>query len=221
MGRYWCEPIPTPKYLRRAIVYTHFNPCKASLCDQPGNYEFSLHNEYVACLSADATPSLGVREALMLFANESVNLQDAARNYLGFMDFCHDKYRLGLQDDWLRPGALYFGHAPVAHAGDQHWLDTYTSFEPEPVLLRTKDVEKLATSLLRQIDRALDLETLRFGSRLSALVGPRNQLIDGLLGANCRTSAIARFLCVSPSAVSKRAALMRESVFTQKCRSAP
>src|SRR5207253_8910437 len=119
------------------------------------------------------------------------------------------------------PGGVYFGDVPLANQGDEHWLETYTEFNPEVRRRATPDIEKLATTILRRIDPALDLDTLRFGVRLAQLVEPRRQLIDSLLAANCRRSAIARFLCISPSAVSKRAALIRDSVATTDSRVGP
>lgn len=206
--RYWAEPIPTPAYLRRAIVYTHLNPCKAGLCEEPAAYEFSSHERYVHATLAEPN---GFADGLMLFADESTSLNSAINNYLEFVRHCQERRRSGVEGDWLLPGTAFFGSAPLARLGDEHWAKTYTHFEPVSRIGKSVDVQALAVTALRRIDPNLDLDTLRFGKRHEALVEPRRELVSSLLGARCKNASIARLLGISPSAVSKQAALMRNS----------
>lgn len=200
LRRYWAEPIPTPKYLRRAIVYTHLNPCKANLAGNPGAYEFSSHRHFVGQNDGGADFAEGV----MLFANEKPSLEDARDNYLKFVEFCEERRRNGVLGDWLLPGGVLFGAVPSAQLGDDHWVKTYTHFDGDiSAQNKQPDIFNLAQAILPRIDRNLDLETIRFGKKHPRIIEPRNQLVAALLSAQCKPSAIARLLCISPSVVSR------------------
>ena len=208
--RYWAQPITTSKYLRRAIVYTHLNPCKASLAPEPDVYAWSSHNAYVSLRDEGFGESTGNVEGLMMFADESVARADVVANYLRFIRFCQDRRRAGVVGDWLLPGSCWFDDAPTAHHGDEHWLRTYTQWEGDGDRpRRVHDVRTLALLILKKIEPGLELDTLRYGRRLKALVEIRRQLACALLSADCRPSAIARCLLMSPSAVSRLNTAMR------------
>lgn len=212
-SRYWAEPIPTSKYLRRAIVYTHLNPCKASICDAPEQYDWSSHNKYAAYASGIHDDDVGFGDGLMLFADESLEPAAIVRNYLRFVEFCQERRRSGDAGDWLLPGSMWFADVPLARHGDEHWLKTYTHFDGGiKKTTRAIDARTLAIAALHRIDPGLDLDTLRFGARLPQLREPRRQLICALKSAGCRNSGIARLLNISPSAVSNVTTAMALSV---------
>lgn len=201
-SRYWAEPIPTSQYLRRAIVYTHLNPCEALICSEPSLYEWSSHKKYVDCAAAGLPNDVGFSEGLLAFADLSLDSKHVVKNYLRFVEFCQARRRQGITGDWLLPGSAWFPDAPIARYGDAHWLNTYTHFDGSATgPKKTVDARTVALAALARIDRNLDIDILRFGPRLPQLREPRRQLVCAMLSAGCRPSVIARFLNISPSVV--------------------
>lgn len=215
--RYWAEPIPTPAYLRRAIVYTHLNPCKAEICAEPHEYTYSSHSRYLQLRERHAHDNTGYLEGLMAFADDSLNRDDVVANYLAFIDHCQLRRRLGIPGDWLLPGSVWFDEAPTARLGDEHWLKTFTHFAAQTAHLprRTIDVSSVAVRLLHRIDADLTLDMVRFGARLPRMRDPITQLVCGLLTAGAAPAQIARCLGLSPSLVSRINTQMRFSVIQQ------
>jgi hypothetical protein len=214
--RYWAEPIPTPQYLRRAIVYTHLNPCKATLCEEPVDYEWSSHRRFLALGRGEEPDNLGYTGGLQLFADESCRPEDACANYLKFIEFCQERRRAGIIGDWLLPDRVTYGIIPSATLGDELWAKDYTTFDGgSPAPKKQVDVHGLAVKILRRIDPKLDLDTLRYNRRVKAFREPRAELVCGLLSAEARPGAIARCLLLSPSTVSHIRRRMLESA-TQK-----
>lgn len=211
-ARYWAEPIPNPKYLRRAIVYTHDNPCKAEICGSPEQYRWSSHNEYARLASGDGGEDVGFLDGLMVFADESVDKQAAFLNYLKFVSFCHERRRLGIAGDWLLPGSQWFADAPSAAAGDDYWVSKFTHFDCDVARPRTRiNAHDVALRLLAQIDPGIPFDTMRFAGPKSCLSNARIQLVCGMLTAGCRPHQIARLLNLSPAYISKLRTRMRFS----------
>lgn len=218
-GRYWAEPIPTSKYLRRGIVYTHLNPCKALMCADPIDYSWSTHRRYLALASENIEEKSGLLDGLMLFAGESVRRVDVVENYMKFITFCQDRRRAGISGDWLLPGGLFWGDVPTAALGDSHWLETFTHFDGGMAIpRRTVDVHSHAIRLLQKIDAHLDLDSVREGHRLHAMKDLRDQLVCGLLTVGAKPSAVARCLNMSPNVVSRIRTAMRLGATEEKFR---
>ena len=202
-GRYWAQPVPTPKYVRRAIAYTHLNPCAANICDEPDGYAWSSHHNYLAAASCAQAEDIGFRDGLMMFADDSADLSDVVANYLRFIDFCQVRRRDGIVGDWLLPGSTWFPDAPIAPLGDEHWAKTFTHFNGHVELPRkTIDARNVAITLLRRIDPKVDLDTIRFGGKTPKLSNVRRQLVCAMSTAGCRPCAISRLLNISPALVS-------------------
>lgn len=215
--RYWAEPCPTPRYLRRAIVYVHMNPVKAGICNDPQEYEWSTHNRYVALADERVNDFAGHLDGLMLFADESVTRCKVVANYLRFVNFCQERRRDGIAGDWLHPGSVWFSDAPTATHGDVHFAETFSAFDggsniPRPSI----DVYTMAVNILRRIDQDLTLDDIRHGARLKALSNPTKALVCALLSGGCRSGAVARTLCLSPSFVSRIKTAMRLSAAQQQ-----
>ena len=207
---YWACVCPNAAYLRRAIVYTHMNPCKAGLCNHPGDYPWSTHNKFVNAAREGKTSESGVPEGVMLFADDSVQLKDVIRNYIRFVDYCIVRRATGIPGDWLLPEGPQRAMLPSAAHGDSHWAATYSMFVEAQSFSRVNiDVTLHATSLLNRIAPDLHLDDVRSAGRSRIMGRIRRQLIEGLSVSGCRGTAIARALRVSPSLVSQVVSAMR------------
>lgn len=207
---YWAATCQNPGYMRRAIVYTHMNPCKAELCNTADEYRWSSHRYYTGRAAADAASQSCVREGVMLFADTSLNHCDAAQNYQRFIDHCVAQRANRITGDWLLPDGPQRHLLPNAAQGDTYWQAHYSTFNENHSFTRINvDVAHTAMSLLGRIDRTLTLDDIRMAGRSRTLGKVRLQLIEGLLVHGCRTMAISRCLSVSPSVVSSLSTRMR------------
>ena len=207
---YWAATCQNPGYLRRAIVYTHMNPCKAEMCATADDYPWSSHRYYTGRAAVGAASQSCVREGLMLFADTSLKPVDVAQNYQRFIDHCVVQRANRVPGDWLLPDGPQRHLLPGAAQGDTYWQAHYSTFNEGQSFTRINvDVSHAATSLLGRIDSLLTLDDIRMAGRSRALGRVRMQLIEGLLIHGCRTMAISRCLSVSPSVVSTLATRMR------------
>lgn len=207
---YWAATCQNPGYLRRAIAYTHMNPCDAELCGTADEYPWSSHRYYTGRASVNAASQSCVAEGIMLFADKSLDRADAARNYQRFIDHYIAQRANRSRGDWLLPDGPQRHRLPSAAQGDTYWQAHYSTFNESQSFTRINvDVSHAATSLLGRIDPILTLDDIRMAGRSRALGKVRLQLIEGLLVHGCRTMAISRCLSVSPSVVSSLSTRMR------------
>lgn len=207
---YWAATCQNPGYLRRAIVYTHMNPCKAELCDQVEEYPWSSHRNYVAAASAVPTGQPDFLEGIMLFADASPKRVDAARNYMRFIESCVARRENRIPGDWLLPDGPERHLLPSTALGDSYWQANYSIFNETHAFTRTNvDVSHAAISVLSRIDPTLSIDDIRLAGRSRTMGKVRRQLIEGLLVHGCRSVAISRCLRVSASLVSIISTQMR------------
>jgi REP element-mobilizing transposase RayT len=207
---YWAATCKNPGYLRRAIVYTHMNPCKAELCATADDYPWSSHRYYTGRATVGAASQSCVREGMMLFADTSLQPCDVAQNYRRFIDHCVAQRANRIPGDWLLPDGPQRHLLPSAAHGDTYWQAHYSAFNEGHAFTRINvDVSHAATSLLGRIDPMLKLDDIRMAGYSRGLAKVRNQVIEGLLVHGCRTMAISRCLRVSPSVVSTLSTRMR------------
>jgi REP element-mobilizing transposase RayT len=207
---YWAATCQNPGYLRRAIVYTHMNPCKAELCATADDYPWSSHRYYTGRATVGAASQSCVREGMMLFADTSLQPCDVAQNYRRFIDHCVAQRANRIPGDWLLPDGPQRHLLPSAAHGDTYWQAHYSAFNEGHAFTRINvDVSHAATSLLGRIDPMLKLDDIRMAGYSRGLAKVRNQVIEGLLVHGCRTMAISRCLRVSPSVVSTLSTRMR------------
>lgn len=199
---YWSGTCASAAYLRRAIVYNHMNPTKAGISSHPGADEWTSHNDFMRAPDVNTTdvyPAAG----LMLFAHRSNAIGDVKTSYIRFVEMAMHRHRNGLKGDWLLPNGPRRVALPEADLGDHHWSSTYAAFtEAKSHTSVNIDVTSTARGLLGKIDSTLSLDDVRLAGRITRLSSIRNQLIAGLVQADCRTAAIARCLRVSQSHVS-------------------
>ena len=201
---YWSGTCKNPAYLRRAIVYTHLNPVKAGFCEDAADYPWSSHVRYVEFDDPDPAKHPLPWEGLVLFADRSLEVRELKRSYTRFVDFCNAQRANRIPGDWLLPEGPQRTLIPDTAHGDTYWAANYSAFaESESFTRANVDVARPAATLLSRIDADVTLDEVRFAGRSKALGKIRQQLIEGLLVFGCRTTAIARYLAVSPSFVSK------------------
>jgi REP element-mobilizing transposase RayT len=209
---YWSCVCTNPAYLRRAIVYTHMNPVKAGLCEAAADYAWSTHQAYLSLENTGSFRNSDLREGLVLFADTSLEFSEQRRSYMRFIDFCILQRANRIPGDWLLPEGPERIQIPSASHGDTYWAAKYSAFAETTSFTRVNiDVERPASAMLSRIAPDVTLKMIRFAGRSRTAGKIRQQLIGALLVYGCRTTAIARFLLVSPSLVSKVGREMRVS----------
>lgn len=183
-------------YVRAAILYTHFNPVKAGLCASINEYSWTSHRTYSRDESSSA---IALHDALTLFAVDAQRTrEEMRRDYLAFTEWWHGAQLAG------SPYAV----RPQAQGGDDFFARRYASGSVAGPLKRV-DLRDRALRILAIIaaDCEMDFVQGRHISRRASRV--RRELIAALLTAGYRGSAIASYLRVSPSAVSRVSADLR------------
>ena len=201
-ARFFSAAIETATYARTAIVYTNINPVRAKICRDAAEYLHSSHTR-LALPGPDDTYYGDLRSILELFADEpNMNIEDLRDAYLR-----HAQWRLqkDVHDELKIP---YDVPCPAARHGDRHFS---TRFVALPVRPRkpAKDLRDRAIEILSDIDDTISIDALRQRTLPRFLARVRHQLIAGLLQAHYRGKAIAAFLRISESAVSKVATQLR------------
>lgn len=194
-------------YIRRAIIYTHLNPCRAQLCADPAEYQWSSHALYVMSEDDRVTneQAVSVREGLAFFTGDPGS-DDAARQYIEYVNF------------QLAVDRFMSGQTPATRivapnhcvGGDEHWFGRYASATlNRQTLDARRPIYDVASRLLEQVDPKCKLDIVRTNSRCRATVAVRRQLIAALLASGYRGHEIARFIGISTSAVSAIAVSLR------------
>lgn len=215
---YAAAPCLDPSHARNAIAYTHLNPVRAKLCDDPAAYPWTSHALYADRGGRPPRELAGVRAvvdpaaALPLFARDPrAAAPDLRADYAAFLRWrlaadraaatggpepslaepdVRNEWREG---DWA-PGLSPLFHAPAGSApgdGDPNGA---------PAGL---DLASLARAVVAAEAPELSVEALRgrFGGRTHSRL--RRLMIVRLHRAGHRNVEIARFLDLSESAVSK------------------
>lgn len=210
--RYRHTACADPEYARNAIAYVHMNPVRGGLCEDPGDYRWTSHSAFVApdpCVAREASPQLCIEAALRLFAPDRGSEIDLSRrNYIAFMRWRREMdAALAAGTDGL---AGDVGLSPAALGGDCLWPG---GAAPANAIVQARDItpdlRAIALEVVRTEDPPLPLEWLRCGGRTRPLVQVRRAVIARAAQAGYRTGQIARFLRISPSAVSRVAAPLR------------
>lgn len=211
--RFRDRPCMDPDHVRNAIVYTHLNPVRAGLVDDPAEYRWSSHGEYA---TGGGEPNqlsdiLAVDHALPLFApRDAVSLSERRRAYER-----HVASRVQ-RDDYAAEAAL--GRAvglppapPPVLSGDMYWARMFTAaFRVAPRWWdtderphsRPHELREIAVHTLTELAPGLDLERVRSSDKSRAVVAVRRTMVVRMRAAGHRGSAIARFLRVSDQCVS-------------------
>jgi putative transposase len=213
--RYYAVPCLDPEYFRNAIAYVHLNPVRAGMCARADDYRWTTHSFY--CAPWSGTPPrklcIAAETALGVFATGSAGSEECRRAYLQFL-----AWRL-LMDRYVADCSEGVAGTPPERpwtlAGDRYWNEQFTAGSaplhrdgrPAAVL---PPMEGIVRRTLDVVAPELGLELLRSGGRSRALVAVRREVIARALAAGYAGYQIARYLCISTSAVSVVAAGLRD-----------
>jgi len=219
--RYSSSLCATPMYLRRAIVYTHLNPCKAEICADPSTFRWSSHAAYLR-ENAPWADHIDTTNGLALFAGESQNVVDMRANYAWFVNYTMERRRTGIPGDWLLPQGRHRLFIPPARMGDEYWATKYSA-GPPPTSQPSHQlpIYDAAVAMLHRIDPNCSLDDVRNGGRSRSITALRRRVIEGLSALGYRTGAIARCMRVTQSMVSHVKSDMRMSAIHHNSRQAP
>jgi REP element-mobilizing transposase RayT len=211
--RFRSFPCLTPAYLRNAIVYTHLNPLRAQLCEDPADYRWSSQALY-RHTGGRAAPSRGggiaVFDGLRLFASEPTRtLNELSSDYDRFVQWrqrCDEMRREG-ESEGEEPAP------PPALAGDEWWAERFQpSAYPPPTAPTRWDLipagsgvrpEAVAEEAIRAASGRLSLSEIRGPTCHCEAVRLRRKVARRLIRAGLGTVETAEFLGVSHSAVSR------------------
>lgn len=204
-----------PSHARNAIVYTHLNPVRAGLCDDPADYPWSSHTLYadrgpgapppeLAPLRALLDPSL----ALPLFATTAAGSQTQLRaDYRLFA-----RWRLetvGSQDGESNGAGSSASWSGSGLRREDRWSTSLSPLFHSPVrpgphgrAVMTPDLATLARATLAAETRTVTLDEIRGRSGGRERSRLRHCVIRRLHAAGYRNVDIAHFLDLSESAVS-------------------
>lgn len=214
-------PCVTPSHARNAIVYTHLNPVRAGLCDDPADYPWTSHRIYaeVPCNSwppalVDLATVLDPEPALPLFATGlRRSLRQTRDDYRAFV-----ASRLEADEAQEQADNVHDLMDPEAQPTPAPWRGTDWATRLSPLFQAqlpsgpgvydggpgpfTPDLATLARLTLSSEAPGVSLESIRGrggGARATRL---RHAIIRRLHHAGFRNVQIARFLGLSESGVS-------------------
>ena len=201
-GPYTHRTCGDARYLRNCIVYTHLNPVRAGIVDNPGQYRWSSHAAYL-----DTAIDLpGYMTGLGLFATSEARsiaaLQDDYRKYISWR-MARDSF-----DSCIAAGiAADEPPTPSMWAGDVYWQAEMGGAQHTPPDPRDEkrmcDLRDFIHMMLTA--RASDLEVGEIcgNYRTRPIVEIRKFVVERALDAGFRNHEIARFLKISPSTISR------------------
>lgn len=217
---YASRPCLDPAYARNAIVYTHLNPVRAGLCVDPSDYPWTSHLLYVGS-EAGVPPELerlseimDTTLALPLFATGPVRAtQHLREEYRRFVEWRQQADQLADAED-PDEADLAMPSRPASAWGDLEWGSAFSPLFHAPVRRGSRtgqvgprdyapDLASIARSTLAAEAPGLTLEMIRGrrGGREYSRI--RHLIIRRLHAAGYPNVEIARFLHLSPSAVSR------------------
>lgn len=203
--RYRAHVCLGPERVRRVLCYIHLNPVRAGLCSSPAQYEWTSHHAYCrtpATRHSHDPRQDAVETGLRLFGCAAdITLADCRASYRRFLAWRlevdrlqHDRERT-LQD-WAAK--------PVAMAGDVHWADCFGAASSQLLLpARRIELEEIGRAVIAAHFPDMTLDALRAGGRQPAVVAARRLMTERAATAGYANHQIARYLRVSPSAVSR------------------
>ena len=199
--RYSDRACRTPGYLREAIVYTHLNPVKSRICAAAAEYRWSscslyssglfppLSNEKVRGI---VTPLLG-----LFGRNDAGSIEDCKAGYDAYEAY-RQACRVARRNGTGRPDR------PAYRIGNIWWR---TNMADAPSGDRKRrDLRDIARQVLEEQAEPMflsDIQGRRFDKRAQRV---RRELILRARDAGHSGVAIARFLCIGESSVSRIAA---------------
>lgn len=221
--RYRDSPCLAVEYARNAIVYTNLNPLRAGLVEDPARYTWSSHAVYVSCDVGHSciAPVLASELALGLFAEgEGACLSDLRVAYSRYIAWLLERDR-GSAAETGEEGRVLLS-APSLTGGAIHWARAFSSRAacrgPGNPHDRRGDpiggLEQIARSVIDERAPQLSLKLLRSGTKARRVTEVRRAAILRMRAAGHPPGAIARYLRVSGSSVSRTIASARKHIIS-------
>jgi hypothetical protein len=200
--RYRAKPCLNADHLRNAIVYTHNNPVRASLCKDLMEYPWTSHDFYCGFPRERELRRPFVLTATDLFAAEpNASFQQLARNYVQHVEWrqaCDDL--LASDPTSLRPPQ------PPARFGDLCW--SAYSAHSNPVAADSPadaqiDLRDFVRHAINNISPGLTVELIRTCGNNGQIARIRRTVCERACEAGYYGIGLARHLGVSESYVSR------------------
>ena len=218
---YGSQPCLDPHHARNAIAYTHLNPVRAGLCQEPGDYPWTSHGLYAGATEHSGheqlrhlRPVLDAELALPLFAaGPRRSLSQLRADYAAFIDWRLQAEAAVEERDGQDPNVA--SPMPPPPWRGLHWAATLSPLFHSPAPGDTTglyhrdrpgtgvpDLATLATATLAAEAPGVSIDAIRGrrgGARAARL---RHAVIRRLHAAGYRNVEIARHIGLSESAVS-------------------
>lgn len=225
--RYRDHPCGDPEYIRNAIVYTHLNPVRAGICEEPGEYPWSSHGAWLGdSAAADGCPHpVALELATQLFASSPA--RDGAglsRDYLAFMSWRRECDHLQSDPDLPEVGAT-MPPRPETGRGDESWVvhlppggrDSQGPIDhmgSGDFRLPRPDLERIARGVVGPGRGGPDLDMVRSRWGGVTYVRLRHEIIRRAAAYGYRGVEIAKYLRISPNTVSAVLAARRRELLS-------
>lgn len=210
-----------PSHVRNAIVYTHLNPVRAGLCEDPADYRWTSHALYVGASANDLLPELerlapvlDPTIALPLFAAGPDRSASQLRgDYRAFVSWRQEADE-SQQADETESDGLEPPPPPPARWQDASWGASLSPLFHSPVRGAAQvhhdgrprapvpDLAALARATLAAEAPGLSIDAIRGRRGGARAVRLRHAIIRRLHVAGYRNVEIARFIGLSESGVS-------------------
>lgn len=203
-----------PDYARNTVVYTHLNPLRAGIVEDPRTYEWASHRFYLgeATVPESMASVLVVNDGLRLFAPwDGCTISELRRAYSRFVAWRLECDRQAAAEE-LIDEARALPSRPSVLAADLAWSHNFVPLfrdvtagganSPPTDGSAAGDLDRIARQTLAEHAPNLQLDEVRTNSKRPAIVRARRRLIPRLAAAGHPGAAIARFLGVSQQCVS-------------------
>lgn len=208
------KPCWSPAHVRNAIVYVHLNPVRAGMVDDPVRYRWSSHAVYggeprgLKCMRTVVDAETGLR----LFAPRSgAGLPERRLAYSDHVDWRMQRDR-GTPEARLERPIRLSPRLPNVLSEGMCWSRDFSPLFCDPSSPVTvdgrpprgsrPDLQAIAKQTLVERNPHMELERVRGGGKLRAVVEVRREMIRRMSAAGHKGGAIARYLGVSDQCVS-------------------
>jgi putative transposase len=190
-----------PDHLRMVIAYTHLNPCRAGICNDVSDYEWTSHRAYIGAPTSKTIPQLLV--ALPLFASEKgQTIEELRSDYLEFVECCLRRDRARAES----PDERHNIKLPRSDEGDAYWsrhLSKSVLSEAPPDAAARLDLRDISRNVIAELCPGLSLDALRVLRGGPDFVRVRHEIIIRATLAGYSGVKIARSLNISAATVSR------------------
>lgn len=195
-GSYFSGLVGDANHMRATIDYIHYNPVDARLCKSTDEYAWSSSPLYTGCAVDHLAPDQPlITPALDVFASRpNRTIKQLQADYRKFA--AHRWHCRALPEGEIHPPP------PSMRAGDDLWGATYgTNLIVVPP--KQLDLRDIVLRVLNDVAPGLTLDVLQNRRGGATIAAVRREIVRRATSAGHRGVAIADFLNISKSAVSR------------------